>query len=99
MSIRVPAALMVVGCVAFAVGLYFPVLVLLDGEPSAMAYGVLLVSFPAWAVGALSAGGAGYVLKRSDRVAARLQKVSWLLLGLNVLAAIACAIWSPTAIS
>lgn len=99
MSIRVPAALLIVGCVAFVVGLYFPVWVLLDGEPSAMAYGVLLVSFPAWAVGALSAGGAGYVLKRAEGAMPRLQGFSWLVCGLNVIVAIACAIWSPTAIS
>lgn len=99
MSRWLVAAMMVVGCVAFAVGLYFPVMVLLDGEPSVMVYGVLLVSFPAWGLGALSAGAAGYVLRRAERAMPRLQGFSWLVCGLNVIAVIACMIWSPVAIS
>lgn len=88
-----------VSCVAFVVGLYFPLMVLLDPGPSAMAYGVVLVSLPAWAVGALSGGLAGYLVRRGGGLAPQLEAFSWLIGGLNLAAAVLCLIWRPPGIS
>lgn len=98
-SLRGPRALMILSCVGFGVGLYFPFLILLDPGPSVAAYLVVLVSFPSWAVGAVSGGTAGYLLWRADRAAPGLRRFSWFISGLNALAVIACAVWSPAGIS
>lgn len=83
----------------FLVGLYFPLMVLLDPGPSAMAYGIVLVSFPAWAVGLLSGGLAGYLASRAGRGASRLERCSWLISTLNFAALLICLIWTPPGIS
>lgn len=86
-------------CLGFAAGLYFPLLVLLDPGPSAMAYGIVLVSFPAWGVGALSGGAAGYLAGRAEGEADRLARFSWWIGGLNLVALVLCLIWSPPGVS
>lgn len=86
-------------CSSFVLGLYFPLMVLLDPGPSAMAYGIVLVSFPAWAVGVLSGGVAGYLEWRAGPVAPRLERFAWLLGGLNLVAVVLCLIWRPAGIS
>ncbi len=83
----------------FLVGLYFPLMVLLAPGPSAMAYGIVLVSLPVWAVGSLSGGLAGYLASRTGRAASQLQRCSWLISSLNLSAFLICLIWAPPGIS
>lgn len=83
----------------FLVGLYFPLMVLLDPGPSTMAYGIVLVSLPAWAVGLLSGGLAGYLSSRAGRGASQLKRCSWLLSTLNLAAFFICLIWTPPGVS
>lgn len=87
----------------FVVGLYVPLMVVLDPGPSSMAYGIVLVSFPAWGVGVLSGGVAGYLAGRGEgRVegrAARLARFSWWIGGLNLVALVICLTWQPPGVS
>lgn len=83
----------------FLVGLYFPLMVLLDPGPSAMAYGIVLVSLPVWAVGLLSGCLAGYLASRAGRGASQLKRCSWLISTLNLSAFLICLIWAPPGIS
>lgn len=86
-------------CLGFLVGLYFPLMVLLDTGPSAMAYGIVLVSFPAWGVGALSGSLAGWLAGREEGRLPRLARLSWWIGGLSLLALVLCLIWRPGGVS
>jgi hypothetical protein len=104
MTTRTGARLLAgLSCLGFVVGLYFPLMVLMDPGPSARAYGILLVSFPAWSVGALSGGVAGYLAGRGEGRAAgrapRLARLSWWIGGLNLAAIVLCLIWQPAGVS
>lgn len=88
-----------VSCLGFVFGLFFPLMVLLDPGPSAMAYSILLVSFPAWGVGALSGGLAGYLAGRAEGGAERLAKFAWWVGGLNLVALVLCLMWRPAGVS
>lgn len=94
-----PTSLLVLSCVAFLVGLWFPIQVLLEPGPSVMAYGVILVSFPAWGVGALVGGTAGYLLRRMPLGRRGLEYLCWLMVGLNLAAVVICYLWSPEGVS
>ncbi len=94
-----PTSLFVLSGVGFIVGLWFPIQVLLDPGPSAMAYGIILVSFPAWGAGALTGGTAGYLLRRKPRGRPGLEILCWLMVGLNLAAVVICYLWSPEGVS
>lgn len=83
----------------FLVGLYFPLMVLLDPGPSAAVYGIVLVSLPAWAFGVVTGGLAGYLASQAGRGVSLLQRCSWLISALNLLALLICLIWTPEGIS
>lgn len=96
---KAASVFLIVSAVSLAGGSYFPLATLADPGPSALAYGILLVSFPAWALGAISGGVAGYLARRSDRPFGMLQGASWALCGTNAAAIVACWIWQPAGIS
>lgn len=94
-----PTSLLLLSGVAFIVGLWFPIQVLLEPGPSVVAYGVILVSFPAWGVGALAGGAAGYLLRRTPPGRPGLEALCWLMVGLNLAAVVICHLWSPEGVS
>lgn len=94
-----PRFLLVLSCVAFVVGLWFPVHVLLEPGPSVMAYGIILVSFPAWGLGALVGGTAGYLLRRTPKAGSLIEALCWTMVGLNLAAVAFCYLWSPEGVS
>lgn len=85
--------------VCLLVGLYSPVMVLLDPGPSVMAYGIVLFSFPVWALGAVSGGLGGYLASRTEGARPRLRRVAWLLGALNLSAVATGFVWSPPGVS
>jgi len=80
-------------------GLYFPIAVLMDEGPSVMVYGLILVSFPVWALGALSGGLASYLASRTQPVAPSLRRFSWVCAALNLIAIVVCWVWDPAGVS
>lgn len=95
-SARFLAAL---SCLAFVSGMYFPLAVLMDSPPSGMVYGMVIVSFPAWTIGVLSGGLAGYLGSRAEDASRRLQRFSWVCGAINATAIVASWLWSPAGIS
>jgi len=110
---RLPAALLVVSAVALIGGGWFPLLAWRDPGPSAAAYGIILVSFPGWSIGALSAAAAGVISRSTAKSAAlegregahttrplrALHGIAWILCALNLAAIAACWAWSPEGIN
>lgn len=99
MSLKSVRMMIGASVVCLLVGLYSPVVVLLDPGPSVMAYGIVLVSFPVWAMGAVSGGLGGYMASRADGARARLTRVAWLVGALNLSAIAIGFMWSPPGIS
>lgn len=85
--------------VALVGGLYFPIAILLDEGPSVLVYGLILVSLPAWTLGALSGGLASYLAARTQPVAPSLRRFSWVCAALNLTAIVVGWVWNPPGVS
>lgn len=83
----------------FVTGLMFPVATLIDVGSSAFAYGIPLVSVPAWLLGAASAGAAAWSLGRRGPESSRLRGLAWALCSINLAVIALCWIWSPKGVS
>ena len=94
-----PIILIALSGISLLAGLWFPVAILLDGQPSIITYGLVLFSFPLWIVGAIIGGVSGWLLKSGWPGTVVKQRVAWALVCLNLLVIVACLAWGPAGIS
>ncbi len=83
----------------FVTGLGFPLATVADPGPSVFAYGILLVSIPAWLLGAALAGAAAWRLGRRWPESSRMRRLAWTLCAINLVAITVCWIWDPEGVS
>lgn len=96
--LRTEVVLLIVSILALLAGFYVPVRIIAESPPSIMAYGLILFSIPAWLIGSVAAGIAGWRIQKQSGLTP-LWRFAWAVCAMNIVSIIAVFLWQPAGVS
>lgn len=95
---RIEVILISISILALLAGLYVPGRIVADSSPSTMTYGLILFSIPAWLIGSVAAGVAGWRIQKQSGLTP-LWRFAWIVCAMNIITIIAIFFWQPAGVS